>query len=176
MSSKKGVKRGSASHTDYLRGVMAQEEAREHQLWWRSRQYVLDCVTIALGDLVTEDLERDDVQDIESKFYNHYLAVEKDVAYMTTDESAEEALNRDKVGAIWMTKTTVDRLIQQYVSPEEFLPFDERYNECREQPYTGKDDIIVNQRKAIDKLNDEITKLKGQIKLMKVKHDGRKST
>ena len=118
----------------------------------------------------------EDVQEIERKFYDHYLAIEMDIAVMTTNESAEEAQNKDKVGAIWMSKETIDKLIKQYVAPEDFLPFDERYDECREQPLTSKDMIIVNQRKTIDKLNDDITKLKGQIKLMKVKADGRKTT
>lgn len=168
---KQGVKRGTAAHNDYLRGVIAQEEKREHQHWWRSRQLVLDCVTIALGELITEDLGRDDVFDLERKFCERYIRIERDVAYEVSGEADETALNRDKVGSLWVSMSKIDRLIQEYVSPEDFKSFDDRYDENKAQPYTSKDEIILNLKRIIDKRDDEITKLKGQIKLMKVKHD-----
>lgn len=168
---KKGVKRGTAVHTEYLRNVIAKEEQREHQHWWRSRQLVLDCVIIALGELLTEDMNREDVFDLVRKFCERYRRIERDVAYQVSGEAAEQTRNRDKVGSLWVSMDKIDRLMQEYVSPEDFRPFDERYDENQAQPYTSKDEIILSLKRLIDKRDDEITKLKGQIKLMKVKHD-----
>lgn len=167
-----GVKRGSAAHSQYLAAMVASEEKREHQHWWRSRQLVLDAVCIALGELVTEDLGRDDVFEIERKFYTRYINTERDIAYTVGRESDEAARNKEKVGSIWCSQEQIDRALQQYVAPEDFLPFDERYNECRAQPLTNKDETILALQRLVDKKDDEITRLKSQIKLMKVKHGG----
>ena len=169
---KQGVKRGSKAHNQYIASVMASEEAREHQHWWRSRQLVLDGVTIALGELLTEDLGREDVYELERKFCQRYLNIEREIAYQVSGEADENAINKDKVGSLWVSMAKIDRLIQEYVSPSDFRPFDTRYDENRAQPYTGKDDIILSLKRVIAKRDDEIVKLKGQIKLLKVKHDG----
>ena len=168
---KQGVKRGSKAHNQYLASVVASEERREHQHWWRSRQLVLDGVTIALGELITEDLGREDVFDLERKFCKRYLKIEREIAYQVSGEADETAINKDKVGSLWVSMAKIDRLIQDYVSPDDFKPFDERYDENKAQPYTGKDDIILSLKRLIEKRDDEITRLKGQIKLMKVKHE-----
>ena len=169
---KQGVKRGSKAHNQYIATVMASEEAREHQHWWRSRQLVLDGVTIALGELLTEDLGREDVYEFERKFCQRYLNIEREIAYQVSGEADENAINKDKVGSLWVSMAKIDRLIQEYVSPDDFKPFDDRYDENKAQPYTGKDDIILSLKRVIAKRDDEIVKLKGQIKLLKVKHDG----
>lgn len=174
MSKRQGVKRGTDAHNAYIKDVMAQEERREHQHWWRSRQLVLDCVVIAIGELLTEDLglDQEKVFEMERKFSKRYMDIERNVAYEVTGESDEDVLNKNKVGSLWMSKSKIDRLIKEYVAPEDFVEFDQRYDECREQPYTGKDEIILSLKRLIDKKNDEIVKLKGTIKLLKVKHDG----
>lgn len=169
---KQGVKRGSKAHNQYLASVVASEEAREHQHWWRSRQLVLDCATIALGQLVTEYLNSQDVHEIERQFSKRYIQIEHDIAYAVTDESREAARNKDKVGSIWCSTDAIDRMIKEYVAEEDFLPFDERYNECRVQPLTNKDETILALQRLVQKRDDEIVKLKSQIKLMKVKRDG----
>jgi len=132
---------------------------------------VLDGVTIALGELITDDLGREDVYELQRKFCERYLKIEREIAYEVSGEADEMALNRDKVGSLWVSMSKIDRLIKEYVAPEDFKPFDERYDENKAQPYTSKDEIILNLKRIIDKRDDEITKLKGQIKLMKVKRD-----
>ena len=77
----------------------------------------------------------------------------------------EEAMNKDKIGRIWGSKALIDRLLKQYIAPEDFVPFDERYD--REQAYDGKDQLIISLQKLVAKRDDEIVKLKGQIKLIK---------
>ena len=77
---KQGVKRGSAAHNQYLASVVASEEAREHQHWWRSRQLVLDGVVIALGELLSESMEQEQVFEMERKFSKYYLDTEREIA------------------------------------------------------------------------------------------------
>lgn len=166
--SKNAVKRGSAGHKQYLAEMMELEDKRDNQIWWRNRQFVLDSVTIALGELLDE-LQMESPELFQRKFCKKYLEVEREVSLMTHNEYAESAINRDKVGSIWASKDKVDRLIKQYIYPEDFVPFDARYD--REQPYVGKDQIILSQRQTIEKLEDEITRLKGQIRLMRIKND-----
>lgn len=169
---KQGIKRGSPAHNKYLAEVIASEEAREHQHWWRSRQLVLDAVVIALGELITEDMGREDVFEMERKFAKRYLDTEREIAYTVGAESDEAARNKEKVGSIWCSSAQIDRAIQQYVSPEDFEPFDVRYDEYRIQPMTNKDETISALQRLVQKRDDEIVKLKGQIKLLKVKRDG----
>ena len=173
MSKRQGVKRGTGAHNSYISNVLAQEEQREHQHWWRSRQLVLDCVVIALGEMLTDDmqLEQEKVYELERKFSDKYMNIERNVAYEVGGEAVEDALNKNKVGSLWMSKAKIDRLIREYVAPEDFQEFDERYDECKAQPYTGKDEIILQLKRIIDKKNDEIVRLKGQIKLLKVKNN-----
>ena len=168
-----GVKRGSKTHNQYLADVIASEERREHQHWWRSRQLVLDGVCIALGQLVTEDLGRDDVYEIERKFYQRYMQIEHDIAYTVTDESQEAAKNKEKVGSLWCSMDQIDRALKEYIAPEDFLPFDTRYDECRAQPYTNKDETILALQHLVKKREDEITKLKAQMKLQKIAKENR---
>lgn len=169
---KHGVKRGSPAHNKYLASVIASEEAREHQHWWRSRQLVLDAVVISLGELITEDMGRDDCFEMQRKFAQRYLNTEREIAYTVGAEADEAAKNKEKVGSIWCSSAQIDRAIQQYVAPEDFEPFDVRYDECREQPLTTKDETILALQRLVQKRDDEIVKLKGQIKLLKVKRDG----
>lgn len=170
---KQGIKRGSPAHNQYLKSVVAQEEAREHQHWWRSRQLVLDAVVIALGELITEDMGRDDVFEMQRKFSKRYLDTERSIAYAVGEEVDEAARNKEKVGSIWCSSAQIDRAIKEYVAPEDFEPFDVRYDEYRVQPLTSKDEIILKLQKLVQKRDDEIVKLKGQIKLLKVKRDGK---
>lgn len=170
---KQGVKRGSAAHNQYLANVIASEEAREHQHWWRSRQLVLDAVVIALGELLSESMEQEEVFEMQRKFSKHYLDTEREIAYTVGAEADEAARNKEKVGSIWCSSEMIDRAIKQYVSPEDFVPFDQRYDEYRVQPLTNKDETILSLQRLVKKREDEITKLKGQIKLMKVKNDGK---
>lgn len=170
---KQGVKRGDSVHRNYVASVIASEEAREHQHWWRSRQLVLDCMTIAFGQLVTEDLEREDVFELQRKLTDRYMKLEHDVAYAVTDESAEAAMNKDKVGSIWCSMDAIDRMIKEYVAPEDFLAFDDRYNENRVQPLTNKDETILALQRLVRKRDDEITRLKSQLKLQKIAKENR---
>ena len=167
---KQGVKRGSAAHNQYLASVIASEEAREHQHWWRSRQLVLDGVVIALGELLSESMEQEEVFEMQRKFSKRYLDTEREIAYTVGAEADEAARNKEKVGSIWCSSEMIDRTIKQYVSPEDFVPFDQRYDECRAQPLTNKDETILSLQRLVQKRDDEIVKLKGQIKLLKVKH------
>lgn len=167
---KHGVKRGSAVHSQYLAAMVASEEKREHQHWWRSRQLVLDAVCIALGELVTEDLGRDDVYELERKFAKRYMDTEREIAYTVGAEADEAARNKEKVGSIWCSQEQIDRVLQQYIDPADFEPFDVRYDECRAQPLTNKDETILALQRLVNKKDDEITRLKGQIRLLKVKH------
>lgn len=169
---RQGVKRGSASHSKYIEKIVASEEMRDHQHWWRSRQLVLDAVCIALGELVTEDLQRDDVFELERKFSKRYMDTEREIAYAVGKEADEASKNKDKVGSIWVSQEQIDRALQQYISPDDFQPFDIRYNECRAQPLTNKDEVILALQRLVKKREDEIVKLKGQIKLMKVSRNG----
>lgn len=168
--SKQAVKRGGKQHTEYLHDLMSKEEEREHQNWWRSRQYVLDAVTIALGQMLEEDYgwEPEKIYEAQRIFNRRYTETELEVAYMTTNEEDEDVLNKNKVGVMWVTKEKVDRVLKQYVAPEDFTPFDDRYADCPEQPFTAKDEMIINQRRIIDRLDEQIIKLKGQLKLRKV--------
>lgn len=170
--SKQGVKRGGKQHTEYLHDLMSKEEDREHQIWWRSRQYVLDSVCIAMGQMLEEDYgwEQEQIFEAQRRFYKRYIATELEVAYMTASEKDEDVLNKNKVGVMWVTKEKVDRILQQYIAPENFATFDERYSDCPEQPFTAKDEMIINQRRIIDRLDDQIIKLKGQLKLRKVQN------
>ena len=168
---KNGVKRGSKAHNQYLADVIASEERREHQHWWRSRQLVLDGVCIALGELVTEDLGRDDVYEIERKFSDRYMETERSIAYTVGAEADEAARNKEKVGSIWCSQEQIDRALREYIAPEDFQPFEVRYDECRVQPLTNKDETILALKRLLDKRDDEIIKLKGQIKLLKVKRN-----
>ena len=170
--SKKAVKRGGKQHTEYLHDLMSKEEEREHQNWWRSRQYVLDAVTIALGQMLEEDYgwELEKIYEAQRIFNRRYIETELEVAYMTTNEKDEDVLNKNKVGVMWVTQEKIDRAIQQYVAPENFVPFEKRYYDCQEQPFTAKDEMIINQRRIIDRLDDQIIKLKGQLKLRKVQN------
>ena len=167
---KQGVKRGSAAHNQYLASVVASEEAREHQHWWRSRQLVLDGAVIALGEILSESMSQDEVFEMQRKFATHYLDTEREIAYTVGAEADEAARNKEKVGSIWCSSEMIDRTIKQYVSPEDFVPFDQRYDECRAQPLTNKDETILSLQRLVQKRDDEIVKLKGQIKLLKVKH------
>ena len=167
------MKRGDASHRGYVAHRIASEEAREHQHWWRSRQLVLDGVCIALGELVTEDLGREDVFEIERKFYDRYIKIERNIADTVGEEADEAAKNKDKVGSIWCSCEQIDRLLQEYIAPEDFLPFDQRYYECREQPLTNKDMTILALQRLVKKREDEITKLKAQIRLQKIAKENR---
>lgn len=171
--SKKAVKRRGKQHTEYLHDLMSKEEEREHQNWWRSRQYVLDAVTIALGQMLEEDYgwELEKIYEAQRIFNRRYIETELEVAYMTTNEKDEDVLNKNKVGVMWVTQEKIDRAIQQYVAPENFVPFEKRYYDCQEQPFTAKDEMIINQRRIIDRLDDQIIKLKGQLKLRKVQND-----
>lgn len=171
---KQGVKRGSPAHNQYLASVIASEEAREHQHWWRSRQLVLDAVCIALGELITEDMgkDRDYVFEMERKFSKRYMDTERSIAYTVGAEADEAARNKEKVGSIWCSSAQIDRALQEYIAPEDFEKFDVRYDECRVQPLTNKDETILALQRLVQKRDDEIVKLKGQIKLLKVKRDG----
>ena len=170
--SKQGVKRGTTAHNMYLAQKSAVEEQKGRDYWWLNRQFVLDAVVIALGDMMAEENEPEQIWDFMDKFSTAYLKVENDIAYEVAGEADEEAMNRDKVGSSWVAKERVDRLLSQYVRPEEFKPFDERYYDAPHISYTMKDSIIYSLKRVVQKKDDEITKLKGQIKLMKVKRDG----
>lgn len=162
----KGIKRGSKEHTSYIAQIEASSEARENTVWWRSRQFVLDNALIALGQMMDEQGNTPDAVASFLKLFNKtYSQVEHDIAYNVHGEVEEEAMNKDKIGRIWGSKALIDRLLKQYIAPEDFVPFDERYE--REQAYDGKDQLIISLQKLVAKRDDEIVKLKGQIKLIK---------
>ena len=171
--SKRGVKRGGAEHNLYLAAKNALEEQRELNYWWLNRQFVLDVVVISLGQLCEEmGKTTEEIYDIEDRFSDLYLENEHDIAYAVAGEADEEYISRDKVGMTWVSKSKVDRVLKEYVRPEEFKSYDERFYDSPPQPYTAKDAIIAAQNRVIQKRDDEIVKLKGQIKLLKVKRDG----
>lgn len=166
MKKAKGMKRGSKEHTSYIAQIEASTEARENTVWWRSRQFVLDGALIALGQLMDEQGNTPDAVASFLKLFNKtYCQVEHDIAYNVWDECAEESMNRDKIGRIWGSKALIDRLLKQYIGTDNFVPFDERYES--EQAYTGKDKFIIELQKLVEKKDDEIIKLKSQIKLIK---------
>lgn len=163
-----GIKRGSKQHRQYISTLSNIEEEKEHRYWWRSRQYVLDCVVIALGQLFEDELKREDFRELIHQFSELYIDIEKEIAFEVGREADEEALNRDKIGSIWASTSKLDKLIQQYVLPEDFYPYEKRYDEYKVQPMTMKDELIMSLKRVIDNKDDEITKLKSQIKLMKI--------
>ena len=165
---KKGVKRGGKEHNAYVSALVKGEEEKEHQYWWRSRQYVLDCVIIALGQLFEDEMGREDFRELIHHFSDLYTAIEIEVANEIGREKDEEILNKDKIGSIWVSTNKLDKMIQQYVLPEDFFPYEQRYYECQTQPMTLKDDVILSQRRVIQKKDDEIMKLKSQLKLQKI--------
>ena len=99
------------------------------------------------------------------------MQVERDIAYTVGAEADEAARNKEKVGSIWCSQEQIDRALREYIDPENFVPFDIRYDECRVQPLTNKDETILALKRLLDKRDDEIIKLKGQIKLLKVKRN-----
>lgn len=166
----KAVKRGGKEHNIYLAKKSAAEEELGRNYWWVNRQFVLDSTVIAIGDMMEADGKSfEEIWDFMDKFSVAYLQVEHDIAYEVGGEADEEAMNRDKVGSSWVAKDKVDRLLKQYVRPEEFKTFRERYDEIPLLPYTMKDSLIASLQRLVGKKDDEITKLKGQIKLMKIK-------
>lgn len=170
---KQGVKRGSKQHRQYISALSTLEEEKEHRYWWRSRQYVLDCVVIALGQLFEDEMEREDFRELIHRFSELYIEIEREIAFEVGREADEEAMNRDKIGSIWASTSKLDRMIQQYVLPEDFSPYEERYDEYKAQPMTMKDEVIMSLKRVIDKKDDEITKLKSQMKLMKIAKENR---
>lgn len=168
----RAVKRGDQTHNRYLAQKAAAQEQRELNYWWLNRQFVLDGMLIALGSILEETMTTEEIYDFMDKLSDAYMQVEHDIALSVSEEANEENLHRDKVGMTWVSKEQVDRLLRQYVRPEEFKSFDERFYDVAPQPYTAKDLLIVSLQKTVAKRDDEIVKLKGQIKLLKVKHDG----
>lgn len=167
---KQAVKRGDTTHNLYLAKRSAAEEAQGRNYWWVNRQFVLDAAVIAIGDMMEADGKSlEEIWDYMDKFSTAYLQVEHDIAYEVGGEADEEAMNRDKVGSSWVAKEKVDRLLKQYVRPDEFKTFDERYYDTPNLPYTMKDSLIYSLKRVVAKRDDEITKLKGQIKLLKIK-------
>lgn len=161
----KPVKRGSAAHRDYVKRMIAAEEEREHQLRFRARQLTLDIATITLGEMnFTEEQMR--------HFRDTFEKVEHEIAHLVVNESIEEIKNRDAICGIWVSKDRIDKAVHAAVGDELFCPFDERYSESNQEPYNGKDEIIMALKRAVEKRDDEIIQLKAQIKLAKVQKRG----
>lgn len=162
----RSVKRGSTEHKDYMSKMIMAEEEREHRLRFRARQMTLDVATITLGEMgFTEEQFK--------KFRNLFEKTENEVAHLVVNESEEEIRNKDAVCGIWVSKDRIDRAIHAAVGDELFCPFDDRYDDCKIEPYQGKDELIQAMKRILDKKDDEIVKLKAQIKLIKQKKGGK---
>ena len=167
----RGVKRGTAAHNVYLAKKAAYEEQRELDHWWTCRQFCLDTMVISLGQMLEETMTQEEIWDFMDKMSDIYLETERDIATVVAGEADEENRQRDKIGATWISKDRVDKALKQYVRPEEFKSFDERFFESPPPYYTSKDGMILSLKNLLNKREDEIVKLKGQIKLMKVKQN-----
>lgn len=169
----RGVKRGGQAHNVYLARKAAAEEEREHDHWWSCRQFCLDTVVISLGQMLEETMSQEEIYDFMDKFSDVYLETERDIATVVSEEADEENRAKDKIGATWISKDRVDKALKQYVRPEEFCDFDKRYFEMPPPWYTTKDMMILSLKNLLQKKDDEITKLKAQLKLQKIAKENR---
>lgn len=171
--SARGVKRGGQAHNIYLARKAAAEEEREHDHWWSCRQFCLDAMVISLGQMLEETMSQEEIWDFMDKISDIYLETERDIATVVAGEADEENRQRDKIGMTWVSKDRIDKALKEYVRPDEFKTFDERYFEMPPPWYTNKDGMILSLKNLCQKKDDEITKLKAQLKLQKLAKENR---
>ena len=102
----------------FLMQIAAGTEIRCQEARMVGRQLAIDIACICLGELGFSDW---------GKFRDLYEKTEYEYACIVTNEADEERKNRDKVGAIWVSKDKLDKALEAAVGSEFFCKFDERY-------------------------------------------------
>ena len=114
-----------AKQSGYLQRVQIANELHDMRLRDFMRTFILDVVTLTLGKIgfSPEDLEY---------FRDEYMLMEEDFMDEILEDFYHGQKNR-KNRDICVAKAHIDRALQEYVKPEMFVPYDERYSYCEER-------------------------------------------
>ena len=110
-----------AKQSGYLQRLAISQNLRDERTRDFMRTFILDVVTITLGEIgfSPADLEY---------FRDEYMKMEDDFMDEVLDDFYG---NKDK--NIWVAKDHIDSALRQYVSEDMFVPYDERYAYCAER-------------------------------------------